>query len=245
MFKQYLQYILTRGKVRLIVALRSVILILMVLSIPSAQSGGIGLIELLVLALALVGTYFANGFVIRSEMDPKQPVVLRKYLIFFLWMIVAAIGILLLINFIVSPFIGPEMQTAFDKYAADPTKPMPQELARLYLIVPFVMGLIYFLILPVLFAKVDVLQGLRSLPTYLGKSDYILAAWTPYVIMFVPTLIMSIISGSQEMVASFLGQLLVLVILFFSLTSDILLQYPTFYIVQNEIKPPDSPPESN
>lgn len=234
MFKQYLEYVFTRPKVRGIIIIRSILLILIVFSV--GQGGGVGTLALLFSVLGIIGTYFAIGYVLRADMDPANPISLGKYFRFFLWMVVFAFGILFLLNFVVAPFITPEMEASLKAYMADPTKPLPEDLARFYLIAPFIIGLIYSLVLPVLFAKVNVWEGIRSLPKYIQKSEYITTAWTPYVIMFVPTLILSLISGAPDMVASFWGQILILLILFFSLTSDVILQFPTFFIVRRGIQ---------
>ncbi|TGK00290.1 hypothetical protein EHQ53_09695 [Leptospira langatensis] len=237
MFKEYLRYLLGKGQVRAILAIRSVLLILVLAAVPSMQAGGAVALLFVPLVLALLGTYVANGYVIRSGMDPKKPVALPQFLVFFLLLVVFVLVLFLLLNFLITPFIGPETKAAFEKYAKDPSKPMPEELTRLYLITPFLMGLVFYLIVPVLFAKLNILQGLKALLSSIKRSDYVVAAWTPYVIMFVPTLVMFLISGSEEMVTSFFGQIVILFVLFFSLTSDIFLQYPTFYLIKTEEKP--------
>ncbi|EPG65785.1 hypothetical protein EHQ27_07645 [Leptospira wolffii] len=229
MFQQYLQYILNRGRIQLVVILRSIILILIALTISSGQMS-------IPLWIALLGTYFANGYLIRSKMDPSDPVDLKRYFIFFLWMCLACFVMLLVINLFVSPFITPELQAQFEKHSQDRTQPLPPELSRLLLVSFFVIGLVYSLVVPVWIAKANVLQGIRALPSYLVRADYIQAAWTPYVILFVPVLILFLISGSEEMRLSFWGQILGLVLLFFTLTFDVILQFPVFHIVRGELK---------
>ncbi|TGK05047.1 hypothetical protein EHO59_09405 [Leptospira semungkisensis] len=237
MFKEYLRYLLGRGQVRIILAIRSVLLILVLAAVPSMQAGGAVALLFVLLVLAFLGTYVANGYVIRSKMDPKRPVELPQYLVFFFLLVLFTLALFLLLNFLITPFIGPETKAVFEKYAEDPTKPMPAELTRLYLITPFLMGLVFYLIIPVLFAKLNIVQGLKALPSCIKRSDYVVAAWTPYVIMFVPTLIMFLISGSEEAVTSFFGQIVILFVLFFSLTSDIFLQYPTYYLIRTKEEP--------
>ncbi|MEI7013888.1 hypothetical protein [Leptospira licerasiae] len=240
MFKEYLQYVLSRGQIRFIVLVRSVLFLLVFSAIPAMQAGGVVALGGVLIILGLLGTYVVNGFVIRSGMDPEKPIIFSKYFIFLLTLVLFMIFFFLIVARLIEPFLGTQLQEFLKKQSTEPSTPLPAEFVRFYLIFAFVLGLVLHLILPVLFAKLSLIQGLKELPNCIKRSDYIVAAWTPFVIMFVPDLLVSLISNSEEMMVSIFGQILLIVIFFFMLTSDIFLQYPTYYLIRTDKKTAES-----
>ncbi|MGJ4789123.1 hypothetical protein EHQ52_18180 [Leptospira koniambonensis] len=239
MFKEYLQYIFSRGQIRFIVLVRSILILFS--ATLAMQAGGAVTLDLLLVILGIIGTYAANGFVIRSKMDPEKPVKFSKYFIFLLPLALFLILYLLIFLQVTGSFLGTQLEEFAKKKSIDQSVPYPVEFIQFFLISTFVSGLIMHLLLPVIFSKLSLIQGLKELPNSIKRSDYIMAAWTPLVIMFAPVLLASLISSSEEMTDSVFGKILQVVIFFFMLTSDIFLQYPTYYLIRTEKKTADSP----
>ncbi|TGK15573.1 hypothetical protein EHO61_14530 [Leptospira fluminis] len=233
MLKQYLQFISTLRKVRNIITIRSLLLIGFMYLQPALQGGtGLSLLLGIVLFFGVIGTYAANGYEIRSNLTPEKPVQLGSYLRFFVSMILFSFAVVLLIDFIVSPFVSPKLKPYLESYIKDPKTPLPPELERLYILLPFAIGLILFTLVPILISRVSVAQGLASLGKYLRRSDYLQVAWTSFLVFFVPFFVLYIFSSFPNFISSFFGLALIIAVIFLSLTWDLILHFPVFYILR-------------
>ncbi|WP_246048860.1 hypothetical protein [Leptospira sarikeiensis] len=192
--------------------------------------------------LGLIMTFVFNGYVIRSGMDPKKPVDFGNYFVFLFLLAIFLIVFVFLLFILMEPFIGSQNLEILKKQEeADPKAPFSPELIRLSLIIFFVMGSALYYIIPIFLSKLSILKGLRELPNCLRDPDYFVASLSPFVILFFPILLRALISNSKEMMDSFFGQILSIIIFFLIMTADIYLQYPTYYLLKKEKKSEEDP----
>ncbi|EPG75070.1 putative membrane protein [Leptospira fainei serovar Hurstbridge str. BUT 6] len=246
MLKQYFQYITNLRKIRNIITVRSLLLISSMYIQPMLQGGNaLAVLALAAIFVGLIGTYAANGYEIRTNMESDKPTTLGSYLKFFFLMLVFSAVVVLIIDFAVSPFVGPQLKPYLESYVKDPKTPLPPELERLYILLPFAIGLVLFTLVPVLIAKISVVQGILTFGKYLRRTDYIQVAWTSYLVFFVPFFVLYILSSFPNFLSSFFGLLLVLIVIFLSLTWDLILHFPVFYIVKKIDASTDTNPLSD